>query len=246
MATFFTLALLATFAAAIPFSESGFCGSSNPTQELLQTVQNSISKTKFPGLRTESAKTFTVPVNFNVFYDEDNPSDGNLSDALVIQQMDVLNTYFNAIGLSFELQNLAPGIHISSRENSEGLAGWAAFPWDYANDAQNDGIIMDYHFLPGGPFVGQIGAHEVGHWLGLLHTFQGGCESPGDYVDDTPAERSPASGCPASRDTCGTPTGDPIHNMMDYSDDTCRDTFSDGQYERITQAVYEFRGIDLS
>jgi hypothetical protein len=93
--------------------------------------------------------------------------------------------------------------------NGESL-GWAIFPiagsgTPGAAVPVEDGVVVRYDSLPGGdlfPFnEGDTAVHETGHWLGLLHTFDGeSCTGEGDMIADTPAQAEPGYGCPTERD----------------------------------------------
>ncbi|URM99150.1 zinc metalloprotease [Actinomadura madurae] len=127
------------------------------------------------------------------------------------------------------------------------VLGFSTFPQWYRRDPRMDGVVVDYRSLPRGSYApfnhGYTGVHEIGHWLGLMHTFEGGCTPPGDGVADTPYEAVPAEGCPRHRDTCPQRGRDPVHNFMDYAHDSCMRGFTAGQGRliRASWAAYRSR-----
>jgi hypothetical protein len=81
----------------------------------------------------------------------------------------------------------------------------ATYPVGTTADSIRDGVVINFTSMPGGSLreynLGATAVHEAGHWLGLLHTFDGlSCTGPGDLVADTPAQSVATTGCPIGED----------------------------------------------
>lgn len=134
--------------------------------------------------------------------------------------------------------------------------GFAQFPdgtgiagLEPVNGAEkSDGVMVDYRNFGRGPEVdsdvydqGRSTTHEIGHWLGLLHTW-GDEDCGNDHIDDTPRIFGPNEGsdldCPELFSTCGgVRVRNMIENYMDYSPDVCMNLFTKKQSERVRQVL---------
>lgn len=129
---------------------------------------------------------------------------------------------------------------VKNINNGSGTLGYSSFP---GGPPDEDGIVVrhDYFGKTGtaSTSLGRTTTHEVGHWFGLYHTFNGGCGTDtcadGDLVCDTPPAANPNFGCPTIN-SCSIDVpnvNDQIQNYMDYSNDNCKNMFTNGQMQRM-------------
>jgi len=116
----------------------------------------------------------------------------------------------------------------SGSDNNSGGVFYSSIRWGYGN----------YSELEEGDDWASVCSHELGHWLNLRHTFQGGCDGSGDLVEDTPpclGGTIELSGCNNNDFTCGVHTNG--SNFMDYNH-RCKKMFTEGQIQRMEAALY--------
>lgn len=154
-------------------------------------------------------------------------------------------TYYNSLAWDTDRY-----LNIYTNSASGALGYVPSLPQSGIPGSNADRVVILYStFGRNAPFspynLGRTATHEVGHYLGLDHTFAGGCASAsncsgnGDWICDTNPESSPTFGCPGSRSSCGQPA--PFDNYMDYSDDRCMDRFTNDQGFRMRCTLFNYR-----
>jgi hypothetical protein len=147
-------------------------------------------------------------------------------------------------------------LNIYSLNLGASLLGFATIPQLNAPPVGNafDGVHIHWTAfgrpgLGGAPYnLGRTCTHEVGHYMGLFHTFEGGCGttsspgcySSGDRICDTNATAQSNFGCPFLLNTCGDGV-DNVRNYMDYTDDSCLTNFTTEQSRRMRCTLENWR-----
>ena len=245
------------------------CGTAPTPNDVLSQVQNAIENNK--SQRRTIRNMVNVQVAFHVIYASNGA--GNISNDMIIDQIEVLNDAYAPYDIVFTLVSVDytmndswyndmeqyesaykqqlhvdPVHHLNIYTgNMPGLLGWSYMPYSWPENSYMHGVCLLYSCLPGGtayPYnAGDTATHEVGHYLGLDHTFRNGCSVNNDYVDDTPQENDGNNiySC-NNTDTCPNDPGmDPVHNYMTYTDDACLNQFTDGQGERMENMIATYR-----
>ena len=121
-----------------------------------------------------------------------------------------------------------------------GILGWAQFP--AGGNPATDGVVIDYDkFGTTGtvspPYnLGRTTTHEVGHWLNLWHIW-GDNNCGDDFVNDTPEQEEANYGCKIHPHPSCNNNGDMFMNFMDYTNDACMNSFTQGQKNRVWSAI---------
>jgi hypothetical protein len=238
----FTSFTLAAAAAAVATAEYTRCALDEPAESIVAEL-NEAARIGTANLEVSRQAAASIPVYVHVV--TTSAKQGRYSQTQINTQIATMNDAYSGMGISFRLQTTDFTVN-----NAWAAADLGSTAEKNMKAALKKGTYseLDLYFasdIPGGSAApyneGATATHEVGHWLGLYHVFQGGCSGAGDQVSDTPPQGTATSGCPVGKDTCSGGGVDSIHNWMDYSTDACMDRFTTGQNTRANALFSQLR-----
>ena len=241
--------------AQLSFSQNrdGVCGTPSISSEKVLQIKSDMESWSSTRSRNEAIH---IMVAWHVVTNSSGA--GNYSDQSIYDIMEILNSNYQEHNFFFTLDtidrtenstwfsswedaNASQGMQelaidpyhylniYTADLNAIGVEGYSYLPNSWANNSYMQSVNLDYRSLSAGWII----THEVGHHLGLPHTFQNNCTEPNDGIDDTPQhDESGLWSCNQNQDTCpNDPGNDPVYNYMNYSG-TCQNEYTQGQEDR--------------
>ena len=173
------------------------------------------------------------------------PTNGIIRTQTNISDFDLYDTtiHYSSLGGS-QSWDTEKYLNIWVTKLSGGILGWAQFP--AAGSIITDGIVIDYrNFGTNGtatsPYhLGRTVTHELGHYFNLFHIW-GDNNCGDDLVNDTPTQQEANFGCKIHPSISCSNNGDMFMNFMDYTNDSCMNSFTIGQRNRVFNSIYTYR-----